>query len=229
MKKQLTVFLFLFSCFSCFDPPKKETKPYQPPPTSIYERGPFVVKNFHQSTGFHNGYVWCEIQINGKLWQPFQRPFKHCSFSLKDPSTALSLVAHDGVNNGLWLLRVIDQKEYLDKLDADPMLDGRWSFDGSAYVHGHDVYDLMVYKNWKLPPYSGDFIDFSPDRSTVLSELYKGAGIYSYYLADLKKEKITPLNFSKDKWDKCMNKGDEKGRKPIDVAQEMAKKRNMGN
>ncbi|HEY4184524.1 MAG TPA: hypothetical protein VGP07_05610, partial [Polyangia bacterium] len=100
-------------------------------PRFSFKKGSFEVREYYQGTGLgHSARVWCEVEINGQRYRPFDRDFYGCSLSPAPVPSAATLAVEGGPDGGLYLLRVVDGKAVIQKMGGDWSFNGFWTADG---------------------------------------------------------------------------------------------------
>lgn len=165
------------------------TSPAVKPRFSL-KKGLFEMREYYQGSGLgHGARVWCELEINGQRYRPFDRDFYGCSLSPAPEPSAATLAVEGGAAAGLYLLRLVDGRPDLQKIDAAWSFNGFWTADGGTYIHGGRAFDIATGGIRKLPAFPGWFLCFSPDRRLIVSSkiaLAAGAaGAIDVYQTDI--------------------------------------------
>jgi hypothetical protein len=141
-------------------------------PNAVITRGSLTARHYHQSKGADSIRIWCELDINGERYQPFNADFE-CSIGVAATPAAALISVEDGDERGLYLLRMTGAHPVLTRLSEDPGFDGHWTEDGGEYIYRGWAISLYTGERRRLPPYPGHFLCFSPDRQSLLSLSYE--------------------------------------------------------
>lgn len=125
------------------------------------------------SWGDVNKGIRTQVWVRGEPFPPDGTWYHHGSVA---PGQRAAVLSRHGATDELWLLVLRPQPELVLIGDEATPGQGAWLPDGSAYIIGQRGWFSATGEEFSLPPWSGRFLDLSPDQNAVVVMEWTEAG-----------------------------------------------------